>query len=173
MAKDPRAYTFLEHRTLVPQAMKIGQIDYDIQRDFTIKFTWHPTESESNFPGIVSFHKPQEPTSNVWSTCFPCFQARYRGIRLYLYFTPTSYKRLTVHTGLILNQDNEVKLTVINGAIRFYINGVLKNKNVAPSSYNNEIHSSLEVYSHFKQSDYYRAKGYLQNVQYIPGGQAA
>jgi len=73
--------------------------------------------------------------------------------------------------GLVLNQDNEVKISIISNVVSIYINGSLK-KSATVSC---DKVSALDVYLQTAGSrvgQYPSADGYIQNLKYIPGGEA-
>ena len=175
LAKNPNTVTFLPQRTLIPYLpKKIGQI-IDAQKDFTIKFTYHPVVLTTEYGNqrIVSFNKP-ELYDNV-SSCSPCFWKQF-GNQNYFFarmFFDDGIARSNIYVrgnNLVIGQDNEVKFSLINGVISFYVNGVLQEKTDVPSNYIFDGANALDVYSPYINQVTHTAT-YLQNVQYIPGGE--
>jgi len=72
--------------------------------------------------------------------------------------------------GLVLNQDNEVKISLISNVVSIYINGSLK-KSTTVRSDSDKV-SALDVYLNIHGWNHVRTDGYIQNLKYIPGGEA-
>jgi len=170
--KTAIAITFAESRTLIPQSpTKIGQLVVT-ERDFTLKFTYHPSSSNNGGPGsLLSLKNNNNDFSSWQQVCYPCvWHNNYNEIYFYwILNVSTAIPYYLDGAGLVLNQDNEVKISLISNVVSIYINGSLK-KSVTVRSDSDEV-SALDVYLQ-TAGNFPTADGYIQNLKYIPGGEA-
>jgi len=168
--KTAIAITFAKSRTLIPQSpTKIGQLVVT-ERDFTLKFTYHPRSFHSGFRGVLSLENKQEGLSR-WKRCSPCLFTYNNRINVYWLFPYAStYQYVNWYAPMVLNQDNEVKISFIGNVATMYINGSLMETDTIRSDID-EV-SDLDVYLQMFGGGFPSADGYIQNLKYIPGGEA-
>jgi len=176
--KTAIAITFAKSRTLIPQRpTKLGQLVVT-ERDFTLKFTYHPRSLHSDFRGLVTLENKQAGSLAWWKRCYPCLWTYNNNIRVFfVFFYGGYYRSLSRYVpGLVLNQDIEVKISFIGNVATMYLNGSLMKTDTIPWSdtHGDDIGEvpDLDVYLQIFGGNYASADGYIQNLKYIPGGEA-
>lgn len=164
--------TFAKSRTLIPQSpTKIGELVVT-ERDFTLKFTYHPRSFPYGAKGLLTLENKE---GSSWTkACYPCVWINdYNKIQvLWIFLYGSTYQQVNFYApGLVLNQDNEVKISLISNVFSIYINGSLKkNENIRSDTHGV---SALDVYLQIARTSHIAsADGYIQNLKYIPGGEA-
>jgi len=171
LAKDPNQTDFLPQRKIVPSTpTKLGVL-LDVERDFTIKFTYHPTEFSTDTwsKGIVSFNIPGIGVDyDRRYGCQPCILINQK--RIYSWFYK-NYDSFLVDGIMVLDQDNEIRVSFINGRYQLHVNGILGINKYPVTGI--PTTDTLDVYTQVKMGNNispYPARGYIQNIQYVRGG---